>query len=191
MGVKPRAAMQAVIIVSAIAVFIALVLIDRMVNGTLYNFGLQLNSQWSFPYQVYFDVGIALLVVNAVTASLLGLAYRFEKGKEPGKNSMLRKGGELVSTPEISTLAQLTEEKPEVRPSSENGLPKKESTVVRYCRYCSFENEADAVYCERCGKNMAAKNRDFALTRLLYCRACGARNKVSAVYCKNCGRLLT
>jgi len=188
--IKPRATMQTIIVVSAIAVFAALVLIDRMVNGTLYSFGLHLSPQWAFPYQIYFDLGIALLVVNAVSASLLGLTNRFERGKEPEKSSTLGKGKELVSTPQISPAAKSTEEKTEIKSSSEKGLIEKTLPVLRYCRYCSFENEPDAVFCEKCGKNMVAKNRDFALTRRLFCRACGVKNKVSAVYCKSCGQLL-
>ena len=107
--------MQTIIVVSAIAVFAALVLIDRMVNGTLYSFGLHLSPQWAFPYQIYFDLGIALLVVNAVSASLLGLTNRFERGKEPEENSTLGQGKELVSTPQISPAAQSTEEKTAIK----------------------------------------------------------------------------
>ncbi len=185
-----RPIMAAIAVLSSILVLVVLVLIDRTVNQTLYNFGLQLSSQWALPYQIYFDLGLALLIVNAVAASLLGLTFRFEKSKRTENNS-LQEGEESVLTPEALTVAQMPEENKEIKLQSSENVPlKKELSVVRYCRYCSSENEPDAVFCEKCGKNILAKNKNIALARLLFCRACGAKNKVSAVYCKNCGLLL-
>jgi len=74
-------------ILSSITVLLMLVFIDRMVNGTLYNYGLQLSSQWTYPYQIYFDVGLAFIFVNAIAAGLLETTYPRESQKEIEKET--------------------------------------------------------------------------------------------------------
>ena len=142
-------------VLSSITVLMMLVFIDRMVNGTLYNYGLQFSSDWAFPYQIYFDLGITLVIVNAIITGL-GFAY-VGRDEKPTISSEL-KSEALVSTLEVLPLPQAGEEKKEIKPqSSETGPPKYEISIVHHCRYCSFENKPGALFCENCGKNLVVK----------------------------------
>lgn len=166
-----------------------LVFIDRMVNGTLYNYGLQLNPQWTYPYQIYFDVGLAFIFVNAIAAGLLETTYPREGGEEPERVSPSGRKETVVSIPKVSSPPQIKEEKKETKPQSSESGPLKNELSVAHCRYCDFENEPDSVFCEKCGKFLG-NLRPSVLTTHLFCRACGAKNRVTAEYCKKCGQPL-
>ena len=56
----------AITVVVEIILFIAIILllaIDKLVNGTLYNYGLVFSQEWSFQYEVWFNLSIVLLVI--------------------------------------------------------------------------------------------------------------------------------
>ena len=177
-------------------VFALMLFIDSLVNGTLYHFGLQFSRNWAYWYQIYFDLEIALIVASIFLISALELLYLAEKGEEPDRISLLGRREVLVSTPEVSPLPQVTEEKTETSPRPSESVPLVKELSSVYCRYCGFENEPDAVFCQKCGKSMVTKNKPFASTTQkpipihLFCGACGAKNRVAAEYCKKCGKPL-
>ncbi|MCM1131564.1 MAG: zinc ribbon domain-containing protein [Roseburia sp.] len=49
------------------------------------------------------------------------------------------------------------------------------------CKYCSTENDEDAVYCINCGRRLDEK---------LICSSCGVENDVDSKFCKECGHAL-
>jgi len=128
-----RAILDAVLFVFSVTAIIMIVLVDRLVNGTLYSYGLQFSSGWAFPYQIYFDVALALVIINALIVSL---GFRYSEGSQKKEAS--------DSTFEFSSQPQ----------TQENAQLKKKLSAV-YCRYCGHENEPDAVFCEKCGKRIA------------------------------------
>ncbi len=142
---KLKTIMSAVFLAFSFTAVLMLVFIDRLVNGTLYSHGLQFSSGWAFPYQIYFDVCIALVVLNAL---IVGLGFRYaEKSGKTSRNLSLDTEKVLVSTSEISSQNQPTK----------SSLTKKKAAVV-YCRYCGRENESDAVFCEKCGRRISQVN---------------------------------
>jgi len=71
---------------------VALVLIsqiDKLVNGTLYNFGLIFNDSWAQPYWLMLRTCMALIVAAVILISVVELPYPAfqdkaeEKKKEP------------------------------------------------------------------------------------------------------------
>jgi len=131
---KLRAILDVVLFVFSVTAIIMIVLIDRLVNGTLYSYGLQFSSGWAFPYQVYFDVALALVIVNSFIVSL-GFPY--------AERSEKKEAADLTSV--LSSQLGTTRE----------SVPPKKGLSAIYCRYCGFENEPDAVFCEKCGKRIA------------------------------------
>lgn len=71
-----------------------------------------------------------------------------------------------------SIIGNLTLKPPQVESSSFN------------CQFCGSKNEADAIFCDRCGLKIKEEtvNPDE-----LTCSACGAKNKLQASFCKRCG----
>ena len=52
------------------------------------------------------------------------------------------------------------------------------------CRNCGSKNDADAVFCDRCGMKIKEEtDNPSGLT----CGSCGAKNRVQASFCKKCG----
>jgi ribosomal protein L40E len=55
------------------------------------------------------------------------------------------------------------------------------------CKYCSYDNDFDAVFCQNCGNLIQREipsNQAFAE---ITCSSCGAKNKERALFCKKCG----
>ncbi len=171
-------------VLSSITVFLMLVLIDRMVNGTLYNFGLTFNPQWSHPYQIYFYAGIGLIFLNAVAAGLLLTTYPRQKEQKSEKDNP-SKAEESTSTLGAPSPSQITEQKTETKLQTPKTAALKPSRVR--CRYCDFENEPDSVFCEGCGKLLGNAKPSVPTTHV-YCRYCGTKNRGTAEYCKKCGK---
>jgi hypothetical protein len=58
--------------------FVALVLIvqiDRLVHGTLYNYGLVFDEGWAQPYWLMFRVSVGLIVAAIFLISVVELPY--------------------------------------------------------------------------------------------------------------------
>ncbi len=58
-------------------------------------------------------------------------------------------------------------------------------TANRFCKYCGFRNDLDALFCENCGKELKSKFREEF--EELTCNSCGTRNKAEASFCRECG----
>lgn len=78
---------RALIIISVDAMLIvALVLlfqIDKLVNSTLYGYGLTFSPEWAEPYWAMFRASLALIVIAIIVISVLELpSPSFEKKKD-------------------------------------------------------------------------------------------------------------
>lgn len=58
------------------------------------------------------------------------------------------------------------------------------SSVI-HCKYCNYENDSDALFCQSCGVKIQ-KEIPISLNEV-DCSSCGAKNKVQAFFCKKCG----
>jgi hypothetical protein len=54
---------------------ILLLLIDQLVNGTLYSYGLVLSSDWAQPYWLLMRVSLVLIVVAIFLISVVELPH--------------------------------------------------------------------------------------------------------------------
>jgi hypothetical protein len=55
------------------------------------------------------------------------------------------------------------------------------------CKYCSCENDLDAVFCQSCGNQIQRELPLNPISSEIACASCGAKNKVQALFCKKCG----
>jgi hypothetical protein len=231
-----------IIIIADAIIFAALamaILIDRLVNGTLYYYGLQYNVGWGSTYSIYFDAMVAFFVVSIALVSVLGVPNLLEKGdmqerigleeksevsastpkdsplpnrigkevttgfwasqKLPLENDVSAEQNEVsTSTPQVSPLHSGAEEKGMTGFWASQKLPlEKNVSSAVYCRYCGFENDPDAVFCQKCGKSLSRKNKTFASTTMepnpefFFCGNCGTKNRATVKYCKKCGQPLS
>jgi hypothetical protein len=58
------------------------------------------------------------------------------------------------------------------------------------CKYCSYENDLDAVFCQFCGKQIQEETTKPESLTELTCTSCGMKNKLQASFCKKCGNQL-
>jgi hypothetical protein len=66
-----------VMLVGAVALLLE---IDKLVNGTLYYYGLVFSDDWAQPFWLMFRVTLALIVAAIIIISLVELPYpAFEK----------------------------------------------------------------------------------------------------------------
>ena len=74
-----------VILLVDIILVVALVLllqVDKLVNSTLYGYGLTFNSQWAEPYWTMLRSSLILIVIAIIIISVVELPYpSFEKKK--------------------------------------------------------------------------------------------------------------
>jgi len=70
-------------ILSAVLVIFMLTNLDVLVNGTLYNFGLQFSNEWGQPYWLYLRLSYAFLGVSS-GLGLTALAIGFYRSKNAG-----------------------------------------------------------------------------------------------------------
>jgi hypothetical protein len=78
-----------------LVVAIALLLeIDKLVNGTLYGYGLVFSNDWAQPYWLMFKVTLALIVVAVILISVVELPYPAfeEKANDNSENSAMHFG---------------------------------------------------------------------------------------------------
>lgn len=62
-----------------------------------------------------------------------------------------------------------------------------DSTAGLFCKYCGYNNDADALWCQSCGKKLKEQSAELENPAELTCGSCGAKNKVQASFCKKCG----
>jgi len=56
------------------------------------------------------------------------------------------------------------------------------------CRYCSYENDLDALFCQICGNQIQTEIPSNPTILEISCFSCGAKNKEQALFCKKCGK---
>ena len=65
---------------------VLMVQIDRLIHGTLYDFGLVFNEAWAQPYWLMFRVSLVLIVAAIILISVVELPYpAFEEKTEQEK----------------------------------------------------------------------------------------------------------
>jgi ribosomal protein L40E len=52
------------------------------------------------------------------------------------------------------------------------------------CQHCDSRNDADALFCDKCGMKIEEATLD---PKQVYCVSCGAKNRMEASFCKRCG----
>jgi hypothetical protein len=59
--------------------------------------------------------------------------------------------------------------------------------AIHRCKYCNYENDIDAIFCQGCGKQIQQKIQTSQNPTEVTCDSCGTKNKVQALFCKKCG----
>ena len=76
----------AIVVLGDLMLLVALVLlleIDKIVNGTLYGYGLIFSNEWAQPYWLIFRVSLALIVAAVILISVVELPHpAFEERTE-------------------------------------------------------------------------------------------------------------
>ncbi len=62
-----------------------------------------------------------------------------------------------------------------------------ESSMAPDCRFCGSTNDADAAYCQNCGKRLKDATVEDEPASELTCSRCGTKNKAHTSFCKQCG----
>jgi hypothetical protein len=55
------------------------------------------------------------------------------------------------------------------------------------CKYCNYENDLDAVFCQNCGNLMQREISNNPTLAEITCSSCGAKNRMQVLFCKKCG----
>jgi hypothetical protein len=72
---KIRAALVVLGDLMLIAVVVLLLEIDKLVNGTLYDYGLNFSYDWAQSYWLLFRLSVVLIVVAIILISVVELPY--------------------------------------------------------------------------------------------------------------------
>jgi hypothetical protein len=72
---KVRAALVVLGDIMLIAVVVLLLEIDKLVNGTLYSYGLVFSYDWAQSYWLLFRLSLTLIVVAIIIISVVELPY--------------------------------------------------------------------------------------------------------------------
>ena len=67
-----------------------------------------------------------------------------------------------------------------------NAIQEVKSTTLA-CKYCSNENDLDAIFCQSCGNQIQTETPSNPNINEISCSCCGAKNKIQASFCKKCG----
>ena len=82
---KVRAALVVLGDVMLIAVVVLLLEIDKLVNGTLYDYGLFFSYDWVQSYWLFFRLSLTLIVVAIIIISVVELPHpAFQEKTEEG-----------------------------------------------------------------------------------------------------------
>ena len=80
---KARAAIVIIGDAILITVVAALLQIDKIINGTLYDYSLTFSNDWAQPYWLMFRATVALIVIAVIIISIIELPYpAFEEKTE-------------------------------------------------------------------------------------------------------------
>ena len=64
---------------------------------------------------------------------------------------------------------------------------KEVKSATFFCKYCNYENDLDAVFCQKCGNLIQTQTSINPTPTEIACVSCGAKNNVQALFCKKCG----
>ncbi len=126
-------------VVLAIAVAVLLLQVDRIVNVSLYSFGLQFDYEWATPYWTFLRLGLGLLgclaAVNVFSLIYIILTHEPPVHREPTA---------IRSKPSLKALRQeVVREKAHIKTSEEESREVKTDGV---------EVVALPMVCNKCGK---------------------------------------
>ena len=82
-------------------VLVLLVQIDRLVNSTLYSYGLVFNDSWSQPFTLALRVSMGLIVGAILVISLVELPYPIFEEKEESDEKVRETAREVVTEAEV------------------------------------------------------------------------------------------
>jgi hypothetical protein len=88
---KPRVALVVLADAILIIVIVLLLEIDKLVNNTLYGFGLIFNNDWAQPYWLLLRVTLVLIVVAVILISVVELphpAFEERGGEEEAREKV-------------------------------------------------------------------------------------------------------
>lgn len=136
----------------AVAVFSVLLQVDGIVNGLLYSFGLQYNSEWFMPYQIYLKIVLGLLFGIACIGSF-SMVYILFSSETPFRRTpaAVRREpatvrGELAGVHREPTFKKLRKEVVRER------APEKERAQARTIKDDGVEITALPMVCNKCQK---------------------------------------
>jgi hypothetical protein len=182
LGNKAKRATSIIVLASLFVVFAMLLAINQIVNVTLYDYGLQYSLDWSNPYVLYLDLAILLVIIDVFLVGIVEIAYPALKSEESERNSLSAKSVPLVSTPKVSPLPPVAEEKRAITPEPSRSVP------------LNREARKSAVVTKPVTEQRGSeKPRDVEQKPTIdfgYCTNCGTRQKFGSLYCKNCGKKL-
>jgi hypothetical protein len=148
-------------------------LINRLIIDTLSNYELQL----AYQYVIYLYVVTALAAASIILVSLMDIPYLSHKDEKPTKKplsiaSILERREKPIAipdiyknlTPDVPPLPQVTDSTAETISQPFNGIPAEKEPSGIYCRYCGFENDSDAFFCQKCGKTIIRRNKQKPTT---------------------------
>lgn len=80
---KIRALIILFVDIMLVVALILLIQIDKLVNNTLYDYGLTFSTRWAEPYWTMLRSSLALIVIAIIILSVVELPYpSFEKKKD-------------------------------------------------------------------------------------------------------------
>lgn len=82
-----------------VAAVVLLLEIDKLINGTLYGYGLVFSDNWAQPYWLMFRLTLALIVIAVILISVVELPYPRLK-KEPKRKLREKSLRGNVSSPD-------------------------------------------------------------------------------------------
>jgi outer membrane biosynthesis protein TonB len=179
---KARTATSIIVVASLFVVFAMLLAINQLVNVTLYDYGLQYSLNWSNPYVLYLDLAILLVIIDVFLVGIVEIAYPALKNEEPERNSPSTKSVPMVSTPKVSPLPPVAEEKRAISPEPSRSAPPNKETQKSAV--------ATKPVTEQRGREELRGIERKPMTNLGYCTSCGTKRNNNALYCKNCGKKL-
>ena len=72
---KARAAIVVLGDALLVGALVLLLEIDKLVNGTLYNYGLKFSNDWAQPYWLMFRLSLVLIVVAVILITVVELPH--------------------------------------------------------------------------------------------------------------------
>jgi outer membrane biosynthesis protein TonB len=126
---------------------ICLCLVDNIVHGTLYNYGLQFSYDWAVPYWRLTQIAFALGWINIITAfAIQANNLRMKRKTEQPTAVFGREGSETKKAQEESTSAKEHKEVEPAKPPEEKLIttPKPEAQENEEPKQSDEESEQES-----------------------------------------------